>query len=181
MSEILEISCLGGLTLRHNGKLVGGFASRKAEALIVYLACTGRPQAREILADLLWDERSQDQALTNLRTILTSLRQRLAPLLITDRQMVGLSPAGDYRVDVAVFEAGLQRIDGARRDSNSLEPDEMARLEQALSLYRGEFLEGFSIHEAKGFEDWMLMQRERLNRQMTEALHHVVESHLAQA
>ncbi len=63
LSDVLEITTLGGLSVRSNGKLVTGFVSRKAEALLVYLACTRRQHAREILADLLWDDRSADQAL----------------------------------------------------------------------------------------------------------------------
>src|SRR5262245_38425383 len=101
MSNVLEIVTLGGLVLRHNGKLVTTFASRKAEALLVYVAYTGRAQSREALAELLWDERSQTQSLTNLRTVLASLRQQLAPYLAADRQSIGMNPDSTYRLDVA--------------------------------------------------------------------------------
>src|SRR5438874_202500 len=105
MVETLEILTLGGLTLRNNGKLVTGFASRKAEGLLVYLACTGRSHPREVLAELLWDERSQAQSLGNLRTVLASLRQQLAPYLLTDRQAVGINPDSLVRLDVVNLEA----------------------------------------------------------------------------
>jgi DNA-binding SARP family transcriptional activator len=36
---MLEISTLGGLSIRHDGEPVTGLASRKVEALLVYLAC----------------------------------------------------------------------------------------------------------------------------------------------
>ena len=40
----------------------------------------------------------------------------------------------------------------------------------AIDLYRGPFLEGFSISDSPAFEQWALVQRERLQRQMMAAL-----------
>jgi DNA-binding SARP family transcriptional activator len=76
MGERLQIDTLGGLSI-WVAKTRGGsapepeqrlhFDARSAEALLVYLAGQARPLAREPLAELLWPERSQEQALTNLR------------------------------------------------------------------------------------------------------------------
>lgn len=55
------------------------FPTRKVEALLVYLACTGRTYPREQLAELLWDDRAQAQSLTNLRATLPRLNE-LDPL-----------------------------------------------------------------------------------------------------
>ena len=49
MVDRLEIQTFGGLRLMSSGKDLTHLGSRKAEALLVYLACTGRPQAREVL------------------------------------------------------------------------------------------------------------------------------------
>src|SRR5579871_3836524 len=178
MVNPLEITTLGGLVIRADGKLVMGLASRKAEALLVYLACTGRPQSREVLADLLWDERSQTQALSNLRTVLASLRQRLGAYLLADRQTIALNTPAPFYLDVRELEAGLRRASDQQRESGQLRSEEASDLEHILALYRGEFLEGFSIHDAKGFEDWSRLERERLHHQVIEAMHHLVESYL---
>ena len=53
MNDLLEISTLGRLAIRLAGEPVTGLDSRKIEALLVYLACTGRPHSRDVLADLL--------------------------------------------------------------------------------------------------------------------------------
>src|SRR5258706_3389353 len=106
-ANVLEIVTLGGISIRSNGKLVTGFVSRKAEALLIYLACTRRQQSREVLADLLWDDRPTDQALSNLRTILASLRKRLDPYIEASRQTVGLNPDCTYHLDIIDLEAGL--------------------------------------------------------------------------
>jgi hypothetical protein len=52
MDEALEVCALGGLTIRQDGVPVTGFVSRKAEALVVDLACIRQAQAREFLAEL---------------------------------------------------------------------------------------------------------------------------------
>jgi DNA-binding SARP family transcriptional activator len=78
---LLEIFTFGGFQLRCGGKPVSGLASRKAEALLVYLTVTGTPQPREVLADLFWEERPQAQALSNLRTVLSRLRKQLGVYL----------------------------------------------------------------------------------------------------
>ena len=41
---MLEIKTFGGLSLSEGGKPVNDLQSRKAEALLVYLACTDRPR-----------------------------------------------------------------------------------------------------------------------------------------
>jgi len=57
MGDLLCIHTFGGLALEHNGRPITGFHSRKVEALLVYLACTGRPHPREVLAELRWPQR----------------------------------------------------------------------------------------------------------------------------
>ena len=70
----LDIMTLGGLTILLDGEPVQGLASRKAEALLVYLAVTGRPHAREHLATMLWDDRPLGRSLANLSVLLNSLK-----------------------------------------------------------------------------------------------------------
>ena len=53
MSDLLEIRALGGLTIGRNGQPVMGFVSQTAEALLVYLACTGQPHRREFMGGTL--------------------------------------------------------------------------------------------------------------------------------
>jgi len=90
MNDTLEITTLGGLEVRIGGEPVSGFYSRKVEALLVYLACTRRPQSRDVLADLLWDDLSQSRAMGNLRVVLHSLRQQLGPYVEISRTTVAL-------------------------------------------------------------------------------------------
>ncbi len=177
-ANVLEIVTLGGISIRSNGKLVTGFVSRKAEALLIYLACTRRQQSREVLADLLWDDRAPDQALSNLRTILASLRKQLQPYILSTHQAVSL----DYdslHIDAAELEAGLMVASKEWQQGRKLSHESALKLDQSLALYHGDFLDGFSIYDSRGFEDWMILERERLQQKVLEGSHHLIESYIA--
>jgi WD40 repeat protein/DNA-binding SARP family transcriptional activator len=159
---MLEIRTFGGLQLTTGGQTITGLASRKAEALLVYLAVTGRPHSREVLANFLWDERSQTQSLANLRTVLSSLRQNIGDYLEISREYAAISPDAEVWLDLQEFEQQL----GA------------AQLEKAISIYHGEFLEGFNIRDSRGFEDWQLQERTRCQKRLQEGLHAWVLYHI---
>src|SRR5437016_2152709 len=118
----LDINTLGGLRITLGGQAVADIGSRKAEAFLVYLAYSRRPQPREVIADLFWDERTSPQALANLRWLLTRLTQHLAPYLIVTRASVGMNPAAGFRLDVADFEDYLQQARAGKPRGDSLAP-----------------------------------------------------------
>ena len=175
-AEPLKIFTLGGLSIQQGSELVTGFASRKVEALFVYLARTRHPQPREVLAELLWDERSQDRAMGNLRVVLTSLRKLLNPYVIITRDTVSLNTAEDIWLDVSELE---RLVSGSRQlGVQSAQSAPMELLEQAVSLYQGRFLDGFYVRDCAGFERWMLGEQERLQRVILEVLSDLVSHHL---
>src|SRR5512139_65280 len=70
----LLVRCLGALRLYDgNGEDLTP-RSRKARALLAYLAISGRPASRDRLADLLWSDRGEEQAKSSLRQALFELR-----------------------------------------------------------------------------------------------------------
>ena len=174
MSDLLRISTFGGLLIQRGGELVTGLASRKAEALLVYLACTGRPHARESLATLLWDDRSQSRALGNLSVLLTSLRKHLAPYVTITRQTVAFNSDSDYWLDAAELERRLLAWREWKMEEIPASRASVSGLEEAAALYLGDFLTGFHIRDSRDFEEWALIERERLQRQVFEALEELV-------
>src|SRR3972149_6236496 len=167
MPERLEILTLGGLRILVDGSPVRGLASRKAEALLVFLSCQGGSPSRESLATLLWDDRTSSGSLANLSVLLSSLRKDLAPYLRIDRETISLDPGSPWTCDAGEFEREVALPGGAE----SVLPQAAAdRIEQALALYRGPFLEGFFVREARGFEEWGTVQRERLRMHAVEGL-----------
>ena len=165
----LVLQTLGGFTLMLDGQPVADLVSRKAAALLVYLACARQPQPRDVLADLLWDGAMQEQALGNLRVVLNSLRRRLKPFLVIDRYSLAFKLDSAYEFDVHAFEDELTT---ARRSST---PDRFTQLERALLAYRGDFLAGFNVHDSRRFEEWALLERERLQRLALDALGELVD------
>ncbi|MEZ4862404.1 MAG: bacterial transcriptional activator domain-containing protein [Caldilineaceae bacterium] len=50
----------------------------------------------------------------------------------------------------------------------------MARWEQALSLYRADFLAGFSVRACPAFDEWQFFQSERLRRELVNILQKLI-------
>ncbi len=91
MSGNLSVYTFGGLRFLKSGEPPAGVDSRKVEALFIYLALSQRPQPREILADLLWDDRTQQQAQANLRRVLSGLRKHFGPYVEITRTIAALN------------------------------------------------------------------------------------------
>jgi DNA-binding SARP family transcriptional activator len=165
----LVIRLLGGFEAVLDGNPLVGFESDKVRALLAYLVMyAGWSQRREKLTGLLWPDSPESAARASLRNALANLRQAIgdrqakSPFLCVTRQAITLEGAGDYWLDVADFEQAFQN------NTTSLDGDRL-HLEKAISLYRGPLLDGFSVASIT-FQDWLLLERERLNRQMVDAL-----------
>lgn len=170
MPPRLRISLLGEVSIQKEGQPVDGLPSRAAEALFIYLACHPHPVSREKLAELLWAERSPAQALTNLRTILTPLRRELGEYLSVTRDTLAFMGADEAWLDVVEFEHQLKALSV---------PADPRQLQAALDLYRGDFLEGFHLRDGYGFEEWAILQRERLRQLARDGFRILAHSHLA--
>lgn len=172
--QLLEIYTLGGLSITCGKEPVTGLASSKAEALLAYLATTRRTYPREALAELLWENRPQKRSMSNLRVVLTSIREHLSPYVEITRQTVAMNQESSYWLDVAELEKHVTETHSRLRQTSKLSHAAAARLKQALELYRGSFLDGFFIRDSISFEDWMSTERQRLARMMVEALDRLV-------
>jgi DNA-binding SARP family transcriptional activator len=169
----LSLSLLGPFQAALDGEPVAAFESNKVRALLTYLAIeSDRPHSREKLAGLLWPERSDQDASANLRYALSNLRAAIkdraasSPFLLVSRQTLQFNRASDTWVDVAAFGELL-----------ALPAPSLSDLERAVDLYRGEFLEGFFVGDSVAFEEWVLLKREQLGRQMRSALHGLAAMH----
>src|SRR5687768_5130262 len=149
MAALVQLTLLGGFGVRRTNRGDVRFPTRKAEALLAYLAChAGEKQPRDRLTALLWGDRGDKQARHSLSQTLLSLRQELGDansLLLIERETVALR-ADAIETDVHAFRR-LVTVSGEQR--------------AALDLYRGPFLDGFSLREP-GFEDWLIEQRTQL-------------------
>jgi DNA-binding SARP family transcriptional activator len=80
-----------------------------------------------------------------------------------------LNQASDAWIDVAAF-TGLLQV-------GAPSPETIRQLEQAVELYGGDFLDGFSVADSPTFDEWVSLNREWLRRLVTEALHRLAACH----
>lgn len=166
----LHIELLGGMTLTLGGQPLSGLKTRKAEALLAYLACQQRPFTREALAAIFWDGSIEAQALANLRKLLSELRQVVGDYLRIERDVVCFNQDAPHEIDVVTF----RQLSAALEERDPLTPDTdpfVARLATAVALYRGDFLAGFYLRDSLAFDEWASLERERLRLRMMYALH----------
>jgi len=153
---MLHINLLGTPEIYQDNELAVRFRTRKAQALLIYLAITERSWPRDTLATLFWPETTDTRARKNLRDILPPLRRQLGDYLRIDDNIIGLAPASQYKCDVSQFRAVLEK---------PLQSIEIDLLTKTLALYRGEFIEGYRTSTISAdFELWALRERERLHQ-----------------
>jgi len=159
-SSWLRLRLLGSCDISgREGKI--NFESNKACALFVYLVMNPGPNQRDKLIDLFWGEFPEANARRNLRHALWNLRKQIhrpdsSPALLTDSQTVAYAPEDNIRVDVVEFHDAVNRY----LDINDFSV--LSELSAATELYQGDFLEGFHVRNAAVFDEWALVERERL-------------------
>ena len=94
------------------------------------------------------------------------------------RQTVAIKRSAEIWIDALVFEALVQQ---ALRTSPSglLNEAELNTLTEAVNLYRGEFLDGFSLRDGEPFDNWVRSQSIQYHQSVTQALHKLVTHYLA--
>lgn len=160
----IQLYLLGTVRAERDGVAVQGFESRKALALLCYLALRGQPQTRAHLAELFWEGKSEERGRGNLNRVLHNLTQILPGALVTNRQTIGVATDDLLWIDTAVFEALVARGD----------PDSLAR---AAELYRGDLMTELQLDDCSDFEQWLDGAREHWRQQQTGLLQRLIAYH----
>ena len=125
---MLKVRLLGDLAIEVDGTAVEPPASKRARALLGWLALDRRMHPRSGLAARFWPDVLDESARTSLRSALSALRRALGPAseryLIATRDEVGLADGSLVWTDVAEFERCVAEN----------------RLQDAIALSRGELL-----------------------------------------
>lgn len=172
----LVISVLGTPTMEVDGA-PGKVDTRKAIALLVYLAATGRTQSRERLAGLLWPEFDQDHARAALRRTLSALKKALGGRWVSaDRLGVSLDPK-NVEFDLAAFRSTLEGVATHEHSPDNPCYECIRALMAAVHLVGGPFMQGFSLRDAEPFEEWQSLETESVERELAGALDKLVRAH----
>jgi len=169
-SSALQIYLLGSPAVAWAGQPLA-VPRRQVRALLYRLAAHLQPVPREHLCFLFWPDTPECLCHRQLSHLLTHLRLALpAPEVLLDTDdHVGLDP---HRVwsDAAAFLRLRATPEPQRRT--------MA-LQQALDLYRGPFLIGFSLPNSPEFESWAAMERQSWERLYLETPMSMIEEQTA--
>ena len=167
MADILEIRLLGPVQIQRAGQPIRGFESRKALALLCYLAARDQPLTRDHLADLFWPDKTPQQGRANLSRVLHNLNSLVPGSLTIDRYTVSFRQTADCWLDVAAFEQLASRRTQAAQAA-------------AAVLFRGDFMADVFLDDCPDFELWLVGARERWLAKVTRVLDDLVEHHLHQ-
>jgi DNA-binding SARP family transcriptional activator len=113
---MLDIALAGGLAMRVDGVELALPTSKRARAVLAYLALNPGPQPRSRLAGRFWPDVLDESARASLRAALTELRQALglaAECVTATRDTVALD-GPDLTVDVREFRQALEEGDAPR-------------------------------------------------------------------
>ena len=175
----LSLYFLGSFQVILDGKPVSTFRSDKVRALLAYLASeSDRSHLREALAGVLWPDMPIQVARKNLRLSLHRLRQPLddlesEPALVQiTRETVQFNMTGSW-LDVNAFTEIFKGVESHQHHNLETCSSCVSRLEEAVELYRGDFLQGFYLEENLAFSEWVLLKRETLHRRTLWALHYL--------
>src|SRR5262245_25809667 len=151
--------------------------TRKAIAILGYLVVEGSA-TRDALAGLFWAESPQERARATLRRTLSTLRSSAgADLIDADRNQVTL--VGKVSSDVARFDHEMEETFGHGHDSHDVCPRCIPPLTNATALYRGDFLEGFSVQASPAFDDWVRSVAESTRIRVGECFDRLATAHAA--
>jgi len=177
---MLEIHLLGQVRLSRDGAPVT-ITTRKETALLVYLACTRQSHSRETLAELLWQDREPQRALSNLRTVLWHLQRDVGLSFALEGDRVALAPEAELWVDALDFRSRLEALLAGlpAQQPASLSTEQAVLLEATLQRYHGNCMEEFFVRGARGFEEWLAVQQETLHHQVVKGWRILVADALA--
>jgi DNA-binding SARP family transcriptional activator len=152
----IVLSLLGGFELRCGGRAVR--VPLSVERVLAFVALQNRPINRSVVAGTLWPETTDERAGANLRSALWRLRRISVNLLETSAMHLRLGTGA--AVDAHQLTASIWRI---------LDPSGDPATEDLLHVCGpSDLLPGW-------YEDWVLVERERLRQLRLHALETLCE------
>lgn len=153
-SHALGITLFGPIQVLIEGQPLPPLRSRKALWLLALLTLRhNRLVERDWLAGILWPDVDQTRAFSNLRPVVSELRQALGSqahrLQSPNRHTLCLDLT-DATVDIRAFDTAIGSLNLSER-------------ERAVALYTGPLLEGCA-------EEWVFQEREKRQQECLQAL-----------
>ncbi len=162
----MRLELLGDLLIRSGDGALVTIGAKKSQALLAYLAMKpAQHVSREKLAGLLWSSTGPDQARQSLRQTLSTIRKELSQIAPKQKTLIEEGDLLSLDRSVSCDVPELESLININTE---------ASLNQAIELYRGDFLEGFTINEER-FDQFVVGERDRLHRLAVRAHAQLVE------
>jgi len=162
----MRLELLGDLLIRSGDGSLVTIGAKKSQALLAYLAIKpAQHVSREKLAGLLWSSTGPDQARQSLRQTLSTVRKELAQIAPGQKILIEEGDLLSLDRSVTCDVAELESLVGVGTEE---------ALKEAIELYRGDFLDGFTINEDR-FDQFVIGERDRLHRVALRAHAQLVE------
>ena len=173
---LLSISLLGRFSVRFNGQCISGFDANKVQEILAYLLLHKAPQPRESLANVIWGEYPPTRARKYLRQAIWQIQQSIESQLgsnalkvvSVDTEWISIPLDADLWLDVDVFEQAFVSVQGVA--GSKMSEEQAKALQTAVELYHGDLL-------CNCYQDWCLMDRERLQNHRLVILDKLMEYH----
>ncbi len=158
----IQICLLGEVRVIHDGAELALPPSRKARAVLGYLAASGRPHRRERLCEIFWDV--PDDPRGSLRWALSKLRSAIEKdetrYIAADRERIALDGSS---VSIDFVKIRDRLFD----NPIFIPPDELRQMADALSLT---FMDGLNNAGKGEFQSWLATEREHARIMATNVL-----------
>ncbi|WP_096087310.1 hypothetical protein [Agaribacterium haliotis] len=143
-----KLCLLGPVALEQSGRALELPKSRKARALLVYLALNSKPQRRELLANVFWEGAKDPRA--ELRWALSKLKSVLSDAFIVEGERIGLAREM-VGIDICQLPSDLKGLNLAQ----------LIELNLDLSFAQ---LSEFDLEKAYVYQLWLESERSRLRQ-----------------
>ena len=158
MSSI-KVSLFGKLDIAYGEKRTS-IRARKVQELLIYLLMFRKnPQPRESLSEILWADQPAIISKKNLRQTLWHLQLAFKAFnnssrleLLIEDGWIHIRLPTDFWLDTAEFEQVFDLVN--QKLARELSADDFEAMQYAVSLYKGDLLEGW-------YQDWCIFERER--------------------
>lgn len=155
-NDIIRVEVLGAPRILKNG-VEASFSRKRVRALLFYLATELKPVPRTTLAWLFWPDKSPQVASRNLSIHLSYLKNALSEDAVISSQGT-ISLAESVESDARDY---FTLVNNPNRHGDH----------SSIDLFRGPFLDGFSIKDADPFDQWVSSEAQQWrNRSIDAAL-----------
>jgi len=164
----LKINALGQPVVLVDGKPVK-WAYAMSRDLFYYLLQHTDGASREEIGGIFWPDHSPEKLEMAFRSTMYRLRRDIyKDVIVFSENVYRFNKISKYTYDVELF------IDLVNRSKRTVDLEEVTGLlEEALALYRGDYLTGV-------YEDWVSLDRDRLRGLYFSALEHLARSYAEQ-